>query len=286
MSAATEGDMLAVMHSDVALLDRLDRYYDAVPRARSQTEEVGPFTLFVALSGWPYYARPSRRCRRDATIDDVQQVLARQRELEVPQAIEWVDELAPGLAAVVESAGADILRAPLLVLRGAPRGERRATRMLDSGEVEVIAASRAAVSVAFAVGGTSTGEAGIAAREESRDSEYAQVGPSVISRMEAGELRLAAAFDPDEPGIGPVGGGSYSPVGDIAEIAGVGVLPAYRRRGLAASLTYVLAHDALERGVSTVFCSAQSDDVARVYGGIGFERVGTACIAEVGGAHG
>jgi GNAT superfamily N-acetyltransferase len=286
MSAGPEGDMLAVMHTDLALLDRLDRYYDAVPRARSQTEEVGPFTLFVALSDWPYYARPSRSSRRQATIDDVQQVLARQRELDVPQAIEWVHELAPALADVVEGAGASILRAPLLVLRGAPRGEPRATRMLGSDEVEAIVASRASVSVAFAVGGTATGEAGIVSRDESRASEYAQVGQSVISRMEAGELRLAAAFDPDQPEVGPVGGGGYSPVGDIAEIAGVGVLPAYRRRGLAASVTYVLAHDALERGVSTVFCSAQSDDVARVYGGIGFERVGTACIAEVGGAHG
>jgi hypothetical protein len=42
----------------------------------------------------------------------------------------------------------------------------------------------------------------------------------------------------------------------------------------------------LARGVTTVFCSAQSDDVARVYAGVGFERVGTACIADVDGAHG
>jgi hypothetical protein len=75
MSTAAGGDMLTVMPPDFALLDRLDRYYDAVPRARSQTEEVGPFTLFVALSGWPYYARPSRRSSRETTSDDVKQVL-------------------------------------------------------------------------------------------------------------------------------------------------------------------------------------------------------------------
>jgi predicted GNAT family acetyltransferase len=77
-----------------------------------------------------------------------------------------------------------------------------------------------------------------------------------------------------------VGGGSYLPVDGVAEIAGVGILPAYRRRGLAAQVTFVLASDARAHGVDTVFCSADSDDVARVYGRIGFIRVGTACIVE------
>ncbi|MEJ7742141.1 MAG: GNAT family N-acetyltransferase [Nocardioidaceae bacterium] len=103
-------------------------------------------------------------------------------------------------------------------------------------------------------------------------------------------MRTAAVFAPEardesqqEPGdsgnCSPVGGGSYSPVDDVAELVGVAVLPAYRRRGLAAQVTHLLAMDAMARGVTTVFCSAQSEDVARVYEGIGFHRVGTACIA-------
>lgn len=92
---------------------------------------------------------------------------------------------------------------------------------------------------------------------------------------------MAAVLAPESPDAGPVGGGSYLPVDGVAEIVGVAVLPAYRRRGLAGHLTYVLATDALERGVDTVFCSAQSDAVARVYEAVGFRRVGTACIASV-----
>jgi hypothetical protein len=38
--------------------------------------------------------------------------------------------------------------------------------------------------------------------------------------------------------------------------------------------------DARRRGVDTVFLSASSDDVARVYAKVGFRRVGTACTAE------
>ncbi len=92
-------------------------------------------------------------------------------------------------------------------------------------------------------------------------------------------MRFAAAYS-SEGGAGLVGGGTHTPIGGTSEITGVGVLPAFRRRGLAASLTYVLAMDALARGPRTVFCSAEDDDVARVYGRIGVRRVGTACIAE------
>lgn len=64
----------------------------------------------------------------------------------------------------------------------------------------------------------------------------------------------------------------------VTEIVGVGVLPAFRRRGIAA-LTALRATDALDAGVQTVFCSAENDDVARLYEGIGFRRVGLACTA-------
>ena len=39
------------------LLERLERYYDTVPRAGARTEEIGPFTLFVSTGTFPFYAR-------------------------------------------------------------------------------------------------------------------------------------------------------------------------------------------------------------------------------------
>ena len=65
-----------------------------------------------------------------------------------------------------------------------------------------------------------------------------------------------------------------------AEITGVGVLPASRRQGLGAAVTALLARDAVERGVETVFLSASDNAVARVYARIGFREIGTAMIAE------
>lgn len=307
------GAMLVVVVSSTSTLAELELYYDSAPRAWSRVEEIGPFTLFVAESGWPYYARPrlgwSRQARppeagarppvagarppeegarppeaATATVDDVREVLSRQRELGVPQALEWVDETTPGLVDVVRSAGAVVERCPLLRLDGEPIGAAGTARMLTSDDRTDIAAAQAAIAVSFQHGGTATGAAGLEARDEhvrSAGLDRLDHLEPLRERLAGGQLRMAAVCSPDAINTGPVGGGSYIPVGRAAEIVGVGVLPAFRRRGLAGDLAYVLARDALERGVATVFCSAQSDDVARVYEAVGFRRVGTACIAAV-----
>ena len=62
------------------LTDRLaglERYYDAVPRPVATTEEVGPFTLFLADdgTGWQFYARPRLGLETEVTADDVRRVL-------------------------------------------------------------------------------------------------------------------------------------------------------------------------------------------------------------------
>jgi ribosomal protein S18 acetylase RimI-like enzyme len=267
-----------------ALLAILERYYDAVPRSRAGAEEVGPFTLFVATEGWPYYGRP-RLGQTDAiTLDDVRRLHDRQRELEVPLSIEWVDQNTPGLGKLLEQEEIPVERCPLLVLDGEPRGQAGTARVLDPDhpqDVEDLRTSRAAVTVGFSNPGTAAGPAGLVERDQALTSRYADLHESLLETMRTGRLCQAAVYDEHDLAAGPVGGGSYSPVEGVAEIAGVGVLPAYRRRGLAAQLTYVMARDARERGVTTVFCSAQSEDVARVYAGIGFTRVGTACISQL-----
>jgi predicted GNAT family acetyltransferase len=75
--------------------------------------------------------------------------------------------------------------------------------------------------------------------------------------------------------------GWHQPLDGASEIVGVATLPAFRRRGLGAAVTGTLVADALERGVETVFLSADDDDVARVYERVGFRRVGTACGASI-----
>ena len=64
-----------------ARLDRIEAYYDCVPRAVATVEEVGPFTLFVADegTGWQFYARPRLGGGAVFTAEDVCRVLERQQ---------------------------------------------------------------------------------------------------------------------------------------------------------------------------------------------------------------
>jgi hypothetical protein len=96
------------------LLSRIERYYDEVPRSTARVEEHGTMRLFVGCGPWPYYGRPSGR--DGALVDDVAAVVARQRELGVPRALESVEEVTPELAEAATAAGLAVHRYPLLVL--------------------------------------------------------------------------------------------------------------------------------------------------------------------------
>jgi ribosomal protein S18 acetylase RimI-like enzyme len=261
----------------VGIRDELEAYYDEAPRARCDTEEIGPFTLFVARRGWSYYARPRLGLDAPVTAADLDTVLDRQRELGVPRSVEWVDETTPSLLPLAESAGLEIERFPLLVLDGAPvaREAPAELRLVGPHDPE-LGRVRAAISLGFANLGTSRGEVGVAERD-ARVAMRAERLDWLSDVIASGLSVLAGAFDPL---AGAVGGGSHNPRGTITEIVGVGVLPAFRRRGIAGALTALLARSALADGVSTVFCSAEDEDVARLYESVGFRRVGLACTAE------
>lgn len=253
---------------------RLERYYDEAPRANADVEEHGPFTVFVSRGGWPYYARPRLGLAQPVSATDVTAVLARLGELGVPQSIEWVDETTPSLRPAALAAGIEVESYPLLVLGGDPVERRSPTvvRRLGPDDPD-LAAVQAAVHVGFGQDDTRTGTA--SARE--RDLRVAEGGDlgSLRALLAAGNAVHFGAFDRE---LGAVGGGSHNPRGEVTEIVGVAVLPAHRRRGIAGHLTWALARDAAAAGVGTVFMSAGSDDVARIYEGVGFRRVGTACI--------
>jgi hypothetical protein len=40
-----------------AVLEEIERYYDAVPRSAARVESIGPFEVFIKVGGgWPFYA--------------------------------------------------------------------------------------------------------------------------------------------------------------------------------------------------------------------------------------
>ncbi|MDG4796616.1 GNAT family N-acetyltransferase [Micromonospora sp. WMMD1082] len=268
------------------LLDRLDRFYDAVPRDAARAEDHGACVLFVREGpGWPFYARPRRGADRPPSLADLTAVRARQRQLGLPEALEWVHEVNPDLLAVARSVGLAVLEAPLMVLDPAAVADPATfsdvpVRLLPASAPDLaadVAARRAVAAVGFAAPGTGRGAAGPAERDAALIGLEVAALDEERARIADGSRLSALAGTPTE---GPLASGIAMRVGEVAEIAGVATLPTARRRGLGAAITAALARALLAAGTDLIFLSAGSEEIARVYLRVGFRRVGTACIAE------
>jgi GNAT superfamily N-acetyltransferase len=265
----------------LADLETIERYYDAAPRSAARAVEHGPFTIFAGEGPWPYYARPRLGSGvHEFTADEVSATRVRQAELGLPETFEWVHETTPSLLHAARAAGLDVLEAPLMLL---DRGEWRApdapsgvtVRMLGSDEPEPeLAAAGAVAGVGFGRAGTAPGPEG---RVE-RDAAAAVVNEATLDFRRERLRRRVTVTVVAENAMGAVAVGSHQPVGDVTELVGIATLPAVRRQGLGAAVTGALVEDALEHGAATVFLSAGSEDIARVYRRLGFRRAGTACI--------
>ena len=263
---------------DAGLLERIEAYADAAPRPAADVEERGALTLFVSRIPWRFYGRPRLGLTEDVGADDVVAVRARQRELGVREAFEWVHETTPSLAGAAAAAGLEVIQVPLLALDPAalaPAGADGAIgadlRMLDPDD-RALPDAQGAIELAFAAEGMGAVAAGTA----ERDLATARLGGLgfLRDRLRAGLTAMAVAESASE---GVLGAGSHQPVDGVSEVTGVGTLPAARGRGIGGAVTGRLVQDARERGAELVFLSAADDRVARLYARRGFRRIGTAC---------
>jgi ribosomal protein S18 acetylase RimI-like enzyme len=266
--------------SNYEVIERIDAFCDAVPRQRARAEMIGSLVLFVpAGPGWPYYARPRVDERRPSGAADVRSVRARQRELLIPESFEWIAQTAPGMAAAALEAGLRVHAHPLLVLdalTAVPEVPPRiAVRIVAPSDLELDLVW-AVPGVSFGHPGTEIGEAGVTERDKLAAGHDGSTIEMLRDRLRSGRSVLATAAGPN----GPLAAGSYQVAGGVAEITGVGVLPASRRRGLGAAVTHALAFDALQHGARTIFLSATDPTVARIYTRLGFREIGTAMIAD------
>ena len=175
------------------MLDRIEQYYDAVPRAAARVEDHGPLRLFISEGvPWPYYARPAGG---DISADDVRAMRRRQWELGVPETFEWVAE-----RAVADRPGGARRRprrrgVPLMMLR-APLGAPPVAAKLRRLEPDdaALAASRAVADVAFGAAGTARGEGGRRARPAVGNFPARRLG-SVRERMAGLTITVVAEGD-------------------------------------------------------------------------------------------
>lgn len=262
-------------------LAEIEACYDAIPRVSATMEEVGPLTLFLAAAdtGWHFYARPRLGLSATVTTRDVRRVLARQRGLGVPRAIEWVDEVTPTLHSAVREAcpGVEVEVCPLLA---APvEGVVAAGSTGVAGTVGVVSVVSGPTRVLtpddedlpLVVGAVAAAFAG-------SDDVEAPTLHRHRRLIADGALVMVGAYDANGT---VVGGGSAAPRGAAAELMGIAVVRRARRQGLCGAITRHLTRAVADRGVRTAYLSAASDDAAGVYRRVGFARAGTAMILGV-----
>ncbi|HET7900982.1 MAG TPA: GNAT family N-acetyltransferase [Candidatus Nanopelagicales bacterium] len=260
---------------DEHLLHRIDRYLDAVPRAAADAVDVGPLRAFLSRAPWPYYARPRPDAGLPApTADDVDAAARALTEHGSAVSFEWVHELLPSFAGTLGSHGYAVTLHPLLALELPAQLPSSDAQLLEAGS-PLLHQALAVAEVAFSAEGTAIGAQGTDARDavEVRAGNVEHIG----GRIADGSVALAVVVDTTR---GVVASGSHVPVDGVTEVMGVATLPAYRRRGLAASVVVRLLDDAMARGCTLALLSAADDDVARVYERVGFVRVGHAGAAE------
>ena len=265
--------------SDVALLRRCDVYLDASPREYSEVVDVGPLRAFVSRAPWPYYVRP--RCELDLTgpaavdADDVRRaadVLAQHGQA---VSFEWVAERVPSLADALTGAGYAVTLHPLLALHlvdrpATPAAAEPRARLVEADGPDV-AIALAVSDIGFAEPGTGIAAAGVPERD-ARATDDAIVA-FVRNRVRDGRS-VPAVLDAGAAGV--VSSGWHQPLDGSTEVVGVATVPAFRRRGYAASVVSALLDDATAHGCTLALLSAADDDVARVYERVGFVRIGHA----------
>ena len=261
------------------LAHRIDVYLDAAPRDGSEVLDVGPLRVFLSQLRWPYYARPRAELDLQAaaavTAADLQRAAAMMRAANRPVSFEWIQEEVPSMTTAAHEAGLDVTEYPMLVLNELIVPETPAgitLRLLVADDSDLLL-THVVADLGFSFAGTAVGEQGAHERDAALENARYDDIEQTRAQVRTGRTVAAAAYDAD----GMVGSARLNPVADVpdvAEIVGVAVLPAYRRRGIAAALTALLAQAALERGIEVVMLSAGSPDVARVYERIGFEPAG------------
>jgi GNAT superfamily N-acetyltransferase len=238
----------------------IQAYIRSSVRRGRDTEQVGPFlATFSPYSANPYpsYAVPDRGAT--PTPGDVAALVATYRRRGRVPRLECLTDEAPAVEAALLAAGFAV-EGCLPVLVCTPADVRALP--VPAG-IELVAP-------------TSDDEikAMIAAQNEAYGEE-APSGDQVAARranLAAGGMALLAR---DGVTGEPAGGGTCDvPLQGMTELAGVGVCPAFRRRGIAGALTSRLVRDAMARGVTTVFLTPAAEAEERIYARVGFSCVG------------
>jgi GNAT superfamily N-acetyltransferase len=218
---------------------------------------VGPFTIgFSETTANPYsnYAVPDDNAR--PTADDVLALVAAFEERGRKPRLEYLPSVSPLVQPALEAAGfvEEGLLPVMTVSELVSPPPVDGVELVPADSDDTILAMATALNLAYDEPPPT--EADLAGHKGSRD----RGGFALLVRSTAGE---------------PIGGGLVTvPIDGVAELAGIGVVPSWRRRGVAALVTHRLVQAAHDLGAGVPFLMAADDKATRVYTRIGFEITG------------
>lgn len=242
----------------MTVAERVQGSIRAVNAASREPIEAGAFTLYRdRASDHPYlnYAVP-----RAAPWTGIDALRAACAERDLRPRLEFVAECAPGLEEALAAAGFEVeMRIPVMTCA---REDARAVPLPEGVTLAPVAA-------------------GADARA------YREVGAEAFGQPPPSERELAAP--PPAGGIlarvdvAAVGIGVHTAVAEgVSEIAGIGVLAPFRRRGIAGAITAAASAAAFAEGAELCFLTPGDDGAERVYARAGFARAGTTMVHMLG----
>ncbi|MEZ0325513.1 MAG: GNAT family N-acetyltransferase [Fimbriimonas sp.] len=236
----------------------LERIRDSQIRAASAnrlTKQIGPFVAMLSLHDdlpWINYAVPNGGVS-DEFLGPLEAFF---REHKRRPRFEFFPDLAPELEGLLLARGYTKQgQLPLMVC------DASSFQPVTGVPVEVLSASDDLT----ILGGTVRRAFG--SEEPPNEEEIA----TTREGLESGRMRAALARVDGVPA-----GGAYT-VGDamICELAGVGTLPEFRRRGVASSASSALMQEHFRNPDTLVWLSAGDDVAKAVYERLGFKVIGT-----------
>jgi GNAT superfamily N-acetyltransferase len=229
--------------------------------ASSRNGRVGPFTVLIDKSSanvWRNYAVPDSGATPSAA--DVAALVECFKTRGRTPRIEYVPSDAPAVEPALTQAGFEVEgRPPLMACRP---GQLTAAPVAGGFDVRVVDTPEDLLDVARV-----------------QDAAYRSTeptGPDDVARLQntvrlGGRVVLARET---RTGV-PVGAGLVTgPVDGVSELAAVGVIEAYRRRGVASAVTAALTIAAMESGAEIVWLEPAGEREAAIYARAGFRPDG------------
>lgn len=249
----------------MTVIDRIQAYLRQSARQQYTAISTPPFTVFLhPTSDFLYfnYAIPDTPAAGDLRAP-LARLRAAFREHGRRPRFEFIEEFAPALGPILRDSG--FIENQRLQLMVCTPASYRAAPAVPGLRIAPLTSASTPTDVRDFINTQrqSFDPDGAPLATDTDVAEFALGGGNIVNYLARLDGRAVAV-------------GSYmTPFNGMTEVAGIGTLSAFRRRGIAAAVTAQATRDAFARGVEIACLSAADERAGRVYERVGFAPVAT-----------